>query len=314
MPALVLLALMIDAIVGDPRALWSRVPHPVAWFGRVIDTFDQRWNDADGKGGIGSGFVAIAATVVAFAVFAAIAQTLILTLLPTWLAVTLLAAMASIMLAHHSLHEHIRAVLDAPDLPAARQAVSMIVGRDTAELDEAGVSRAAIETLAESLSDGVVAPAFWLLLGGLPGIVAYKVVNTADSMIGHRTPRHEAFGKAAARLDDLMNFIPARLTALILGLVAGVRRGDAGYVINEAKQHVSPNAGYPEAVIAEALGVSLGGPRSYSGRQVHGVWFNDHGDAPDFDTVREALRLSRRFGFAHAGLYGALALLAIAIS
>jgi adenosylcobinamide-phosphate synthase len=210
------------------------------------------------------------------------------------------AILASTLLAQRSLAGHVKAVADALDqggLSAGRKAVSQIVGRDPERLDEAGVSRAAIESLAENFSDGVVAPAFWMALGGLTGGAAYKAANTADSMIGHRTPRHEAFGWAAARFDDFVNLPASRLTALLVVLAALVTPGvDAAAacraVWRDAGKHRSPNAGWPEAAMAGALGLALAGPRIYGGVEVEDAVMGEGGrcDANAAD-IRRALRL-----------------------
>jgi adenosylcobinamide-phosphate synthase len=190
-------------------------------------------------------------------------------------------------LAQRSLYEHVAFVRSAENLPAARLAVARIVGRDTAELDGAGVAAAAIESLAESFNDGVVAPAFWLLIGGLPGLWAYKAVNTADSMIGHMEPRWRAFGWAAAKTDDLMNLIPARLAG---GLIALASWRGAGTMLRDAHRHASPNAGWPEAAMAGALGVTLGGSASYDGVLVHRATFGD-GRAPQAEDLQRGLQV-----------------------
>ncbi|MEM8664827.1 MAG: adenosylcobinamide-phosphate synthase CbiB, partial [Pseudomonadota bacterium] len=221
--------------------------------------------------------------------------------------VILEALIASVFIAHRSLHQHVVAVATAPSLERAREAVAMIVGRDVRALDDAGVARASIETLSESLCDGVVAPAFWFAIGGLPGLVVYKLVNTADSMIGHRTPRHEAFGWAAARLDDVMNIVPAQLTALLTALAAPRLVKRAGQVVHDARRHVSPNAGWPEAAFAHALGVALGGPRRYGDRVVEGVWLNGDGAVATRADIGRAVKLSARVGLIQIAAYVALA-------
>src|SRR6056297_786791 len=184
----------------------------------------------------------------------------------------------AVLLAQRSLVDHVRAVADALRLSVAeaRRAVGMIVGRDTAKMDQPDIARAAIESAAENLSDGVIAPAFWFLVAGLPGLLIYKIVNTADSMIGYRTPRYEAFGWAAARLDDVLNVIPARLTALLIAASHWVLR-DWRAVMAEARLHRSPNAGWPEAAMARALNVALSGPRSYDGTVQHFPWVHGFG-------------------------------------
>ncbi|MBJ3774353.1 adenosylcobinamide-phosphate synthase CbiB [Acuticoccus mangrovi] len=305
--ALVVLAILIDAIVGDPPTLWQRVGHPVTWFGKAIDALDLRLNR--GAARRQKGVLAIAALALGFGFLAAVVAGA-LALLPGPVGLLVEAALASSLIAHRSLHQHVAAVADAPTLAEARRRVAMIVGRDTASLEEAGIARASIETLSESLSDGVVAPLFWLAVAGLPGLVVYKVVNTADSMIGHRTPRHEAFGAAAARLDDLMNLVPARLTAALVILARPALRHRFAAIKADADRHVSPNAGWPEAAFAHALGVSLGGPRTYAGRLVDGVRLNAGGRAPDRSDVRAGLALSRQVGLIEAGLYALLALAA----
>jgi adenosylcobinamide-phosphate synthase len=231
------------------------------------------------------------------------------------------AILATSLLSQKSLAEHVEAVADALDtggLAIGRIAVSRIVGRDPEKLDRAGVGRAAIESLAENFSDGIVAPAFWIGVGGLAGGVAYKAANTADSMIGHRTPRHEAFGRAAARFDDLINLPASRLTALLIVLAAFLVKGaDAGNawraVWRDARKHRSPNAGWPEAAMAGALGLALAGPRSYDGVMVDDVFMGE-GGRRDVDSadIRRALKLYRVADFLLMGLFGLIAVIVIA--
>jgi adenosylcobinamide-phosphate synthase len=216
------------------------------------------------------------------------------------------------LVAARSLHQHVAGValpLARRDMPAARVAVSRIVGRDPARLDEAGVARAALESLAENASDGVVAPLFWGVLLGLPGIAAYKALNTLDSMIGHRTSRHKAFGWASARLDDVANLAPARLTALLLALVSE-RRGDALATIRrDARRHRSPNAGWPEAAMAGALDVRLSGPRTYADRVAEEPWVNADAPDPGPEDLQRGLALYRRAMFVLAAALAVLAAL-----
>jgi len=212
-----------------------------------------------------------------------------------------LAVLASSLIASKSLFDHVGAValpLATGDLPSARKALAMIVGRQTSTLDEAAVSRAATESLAENFSDGIVAPVFWLVVGGLPGLVAYKVINTADSMIGHRTEKHLYFGWAAARLDDALNLIPSRLNAVLFTLAAVSpgfsARSSWRSALRDARHHASPNAGWPEAAIAGAAEVRLGGPRDYGSYQVDGHWINAGGKDADSESLNRTLILARR--------------------
>lgn len=232
-----------------------------------------------------------------------------------------LALLASTLLAQRSLHEHVARVaegLEQDGIAGGRKAVSMIVGRDPESLDEAGVARAAIESLSENFSDGIVAPAFWLGLGGLPGGALYKAINTADSMIGHKSSRHLAFGWAAARLDDLVNLPASRLTALLLTVAAATldRQADAGSawrgVRRDAGRHRSPNAGWPEAAMAGALGLRLAGPRVYGAVRVEDGWMGDGRAEATAADIRRALALYRRaclllWGLAAIGSAAALA-------
>jgi len=300
----VALAILIDALFGDPARLWANTGHPVTWIGRVVGVLEATFNGGDGRRT--KGIITLAAAVALFVIPA----TLIGGLIEAFALSTLIeAALASTLLAHKSLQDHVADVANAETLEDARTAVAQIVGRDTARLDEAGVSRAGIETLAESLSDGVVAPALWFAIGGLPGLVAYKVVNTADSMIGHLSPRYAEFGYAAAKVDDVLNFAPARLTSLLLKLVAprALKFGDR--IRRDADRHVSPNAGWPEATLAYGLNVALGGPRSYAGRTVQGAWLNEAGHPPTQGDIERSLVVSARLGALHFGLYGVLSLL-----
>lgn len=280
------LALAIDALVGDPDALWRRLPHPVVLIGRAIAALDRRLNRDDDTAARRRllGVVATAA-IVGGAAAIGLALSASFAVLPFGWAAE--AAVAAVLLAQRSLYDHVRRVaiaFEAGGLVAARRAVARIVGRDPDSLDESGVCRAAIESTAENFSDGVVAPAFWFALAGLPGILAYKALNTADSMIGHRTARHECFGWAAARLDDLANLVPARLAGLAIALAApavvhGARAGRALRIMRrDAPGHRSPNAGWPEAAMAGALDLALAGPRRYGTVTVDDPWMGAGGD------------------------------------
>lgn len=261
------LALLLDAAIGEPEVVWKRLPHPAVLMGRAVGWTDRMLNA--GQSRVVTGALALAGLVLLAWVLGRVLG---------WFGWPVELAVAAILLAQRSLVEHVRAVADALSLSVedGRAAVARIVSRDTADMDRAAVARAAIESAAENLSDGVVAPAFWFLLLGLPGLMAYKMINTADSMIGYRTPEHEAFGKAAAKVDDLVNWIPARLTALILHLVR-YRRGTWERIAGEAGLHRSPNAGWPEAAMAYGLGVALSGPRSYHGEARVEPWVNQDG-------------------------------------
>ncbi len=269
-------ALLIEAAIGYPAILLRFIGHPVMWAGAAIAWLDARLNTGGDRRR--RGIAALAIVLAAAGLPAWALQAALLHWLPRPLALALLALTASSLLAQRSLYTHVRTVAYglSAGLAQGRTAVSQIVGRNPESLDAAGVARAAIESLAENFSDGIVAPALWCALLGLPGIVLYKVVNTADSMIGHRTPRHEAFGWAAARLDDVVNLPASRLAAVLLAVASGRRCSAAlGTVWSDARRHRSPNAGWPEAAMAGALGLRLAGPRVYSGVRVDDAWMGD---------------------------------------
>ena len=315
---LLLAALILEAALGYPQRLYALIGHPVTWLGALIAQLDRRLNRES------AGFaLRKAAGIAALAILLTV--TLAAALALTWLCRGLgpvgllpLALLASTLLAQRSLFEHVARVaegLETGGLAEGRKAVAMIVGRNPESLDEAGVSRAAIESLSENFSDGVVAPAFWLGVAGLPGVALYKAINTADSMIGHKTPRHLAFGWAAARLDDLVNLPASRLTALLLIAAAALARdGDAAgawrAVRRDARQHRSPNAGWPEAAMAGALGLRLAGPRVYGDIAVNDGWMGDGRAEATAADIRRALRLYRRA----CGLLWGLAGLGVAVA
>jgi len=299
-PALTLLALLIEIMLGYPDRLVRAIGHPVTWMGALIGALDRGLNreSASASGRRTAGVVAVLILVATVGTIAFLLEHS-LTRLPFGSMAA--ALIASTLLAQRSLHQHVvrvAAALEQADLGAARNAVSHIVGRDTETLDQAGVARAAIESLAENFSDGVVAPALWMALGGLTGAAVYKAINTADSMIGYRTPRHAAFGLAAARLDDLVNLPASRLSALLIIAAACLTEGAAPAgawraVRRDAGRHRSPNAGYPEAAMAGALGLMLAGPRSYGGSMVDDAMMGDGRRAADASDIRRALRLYR---------------------
>ncbi|MBI1682940.1 adenosylcobinamide-phosphate synthase CbiB [Caulobacter hibisci] len=287
------LALLIEALVGYPAALHSAVPHPVTWIGKAIEAMERRWNlpETSEVRRKELGVVTVAILILSAVLIGGFVESIFDSGL---LATLLVALIATLGLAQRSLHQHVMAVLDpleAGDLPAARVAVGRIVGRDIEDLDLHGVTAAALESLAESFNDGVVAPASWLTLFGLPGLFAYKAVNTADSQIGHMEPRWRAFGWAAAKTDDVMNWVPARLAGLLICLGAGWKGWDV--MRRDARKHASPNAGWPEAAMAGALGVRLGGPARYDGETTDRPSFGD-GRAPDLTDLRRGLRIYRR--------------------
>ena len=309
-----LLALIIEAALGYPPALLRTLGHPVTWIGALIDTLEQSFNPPSASARVRrAAGLAVLATVVALAAALAFAVERMFLLLPFGtIAVGLLA---STLLAQRSLHDHVARVacaLDHEDLEGSRAAVAHIVGRDPDSLDEGGVARAAIESLAENFSDGVVAPVFWTALGGLAAGAAYKAINTADSMLGHRTERLVAFGWAAARLDDLVNLPASRLTALLLVAAAGVTPGASAAasfraVRRDAHRHRSPNAGYPEAAMAGALGLALAGPRIYGGTVIDDAVMGDGRRNATAADIRAALALYRRADALLIALLGVVA-------
>jgi adenosylcobinamide-phosphate synthase len=310
----VLVALLFDALIGDPDWLWKRLPHPVvtigrglAWYERIFNRahWPQRWRRVAGI------VVVVVITVVSFALGACIE--ILLGAVPGGLIA--LGLVASTLIAQRGLCQHVARVSAAfgdSGLVTARKAVGQIVGRDPESLDRSGVCRAAIESCAENFSDGVVAPVFWLALLGLPGLIAYKAINTADSMIGHRSARYADFGWAAARLDDLVNLVPARLAGVLLALAAPIARGSitSAFAImrRDARKHRSPNAGWPESAMAGALNLALAGPRRYPEGVVDDPYLNAAGrlEATPADIIR-ALRIMSVACMLQGALYAALA-------
>ena len=274
--AILAFALLADSFIGDPDFIWRRIPHPVVFFGKAISAM-RKWGNKrqfSGKRRRINGMIGILVLVIVAAVVGAVVMmgaTAALT--PLWGRATaglVELILVTILLAGKSLDKHVKDVarpLKAGDLNGARFAVSMIVGRNPDQLDEHDIARASIETTAENLSDGVIAPAFYYLIFGLPGIVIYKMVNTADSMIGYRNKDYAAFGTGAARLDDLLNLIPARLTGFLIMLAEPFKIKETFKIMwRDARKHRSPNAGWPESAMAAALGLSLAGPRRYGQR------------------------------------------------
>ena len=281
--SLLFFALILDALLGEPKWLWSRVPHPAVLIGQAIAALDKRLNKGPSKRLMGVALVLV--LVSAALIVGAIIQGL------GWVPTIISCA---ILLAQRSLVDHVTEVADAlrVSLGDGKRAVAKIVGRDTAPLDQSGVSRSAIESAAENLSDGIIAPAFWFLIAGVPGILIYKAVNTADSMIGYRSETYRDFGWAAARLDDVLNWVPARLTALLFALTHGMLHRWSE-IRSDALLHRSPNAGWPEAAMARCLGIAVSGPRVYDGALEDYPYVNDFGrkdlNANDIDAAVAAL-------------------------
>ena len=311
---------MIELCAGYPQALLRAIGHPVTWIGRLIAALDRLLNrdTADAYWRRGAGIVAI---LLLLGIVGAIAFIVERELLRLPFGLIAVAVVASTLIAQRSLHRHVAdvaAALEQGGVIAGRAAVAKIVGRDTGALDAAGVARAAIESLAENFSDAVVAPVFWMAIAGLPGAALYKAINTADSMIGHRTPRHEAFGWAAAKLDDLVNLPASRLSALLLVAAAALSKNASAAaawraVLRDASRHRSPNAGYPEAAMAGALGLSLAGPRVYGGVTIDDATMGDgRRDATAAD-IRRALTLYRYADAILIALVAAIAGILIAL-
>ena len=283
---ILLLALILDWYFGEPVALWSRLPHPIVLFGKAVSFVDKRFNHAKDKpesqykkGAIGISFLLFSSLMGAF-----LLEWLIGFLWVFGFFIELFIVF--VLLAQKSLADHVEAVargLKEDGLKGGREAVAMIVGRDPSSLDKPGVSRAAIESLAENFSDGVVAPAFWYAVFGLPGIIVYKMINTADSMIAYRNEKYFWFGRVSAQIDDLANWLPARLSAFLIALGAGMLNGANAFrngmivALRDSGLHRSPNAGWPEAAMAGGADIALGGPRIYPEEMVQQAYLNSSG-------------------------------------
>ena len=310
--------MLVELCVGYPATLHRAIGHPVTWMGRLIAWLDRALNreTATPQARRAAG---VAAVLILLAIVGALAFLVQSALLRLPFGILAAALVASTLVAQRSLHRHVADVAaETGGVAAGRQAVAHIVGRDTEKLDAAGVARAAIESLAENFSDAIVAPVFWMAIGGLPGAALYKAINTADSMIGHRTPRHQAFGWAAARLDDLVNLPASRLSALLLVAAAALSGNGAGAawraVRRDAGKHRSPNAGYPEAAMAGALGLSLAGPRVYGGALVDDAFMGDGRREAEAADIRRALALYRTADAVLIVLLGVLVLPLIALT
>lgn len=303
-------ALGVEALFGYPQRLYKLIGHPVTWIGALISKLDRDLNRDDESRAArkASGVLAL---IILVAIPAGLAWIIQMALASTWLGNIALVLIASTMLASRSLYDHVRDValaLRNEGLDAGRTMVGRIVGRNPETLDEHGVARAAIESLAENASDGITAPVVWFALLGLPGLAAYKAINTADSMIGHRTPRHEAFGWAAARLDDLVNLPASRLTGFLFALAArfipnGSMDNAFRAMRRDAHRHRSPNAGWPESAMAGALGLKLNGPKTYGATHVDDAYMGDGRREATADDIDRALRLAGvAWGLMIAGL------------
>jgi adenosylcobinamide-phosphate synthase len=277
-----IVAMILDALMGEPRWVWQRMPHPAVLMGRAVAWCDHRLNhgaNRKAKGVIALLFLCLGHGVIG--------------IILGWFGPLAECLTVAVLLAQRSLVQHVAAVADGLrlSLTQGRRAVAMIVSRDTRAMTPDETARAAIESAAENMSDGVIAPAFWFLIAGLPGILVYKCVNTADSMIGYRNEQYRDFGWAAARFDDLLNLVPARLTALLFALQG--RTPDLQGIARDAAQHKSPNAGWPEAALSRTLGIALAGPRVYHGTLQQFAWVNQSGrrhlDPVDIDTAVTAL-------------------------
>ncbi|PIB23188.1 cobalamin biosynthesis protein CobD [Amylibacter kogurei] len=298
------LALLLDFIFGDPLQIWSRIPHPAVIMGRFVDWFDDHFNR--GKLRREKGILAIALLAIL-----ALAVGYLLKILPDYGIVEMLVVTA--LLAHNNLVKHVRAVATglAESLKAGQTEVAKIVGRETKNLDEAGVATAAIESAAENFSDAVVAPIFWYLILGLPGIILYKVVNTADSMIGHKSETYAEFGFGSAKLDDLLNLIPARICGALMCFVQTSKNTWDVWdlMLSDAPLHASPNAGWPESAMAGILDIRLSGPRIYDGELTDDAYINPQGNKnPNRDDILESTKVIQRTWYAIAATIGFFAL------
>ena len=309
-PLLLLVAgLVIDALFGDMPAIFRYVPHPVVLAGRAIAFFDRKLNRetrseaSRRERGIVTAFVLVGGA----ALFGLIVERVCR---GTLVGAIVEAVLIAVLVAQRSLYEHVAAVAGAlanGGLDRGREAVRHIVGRDPMSLDAHGVARAALESLAENFSDGVVAPVFWYLLLGLPGLFAYKMANTLDSMIGHRTPRYRAFGWAAARLDDVLNTVPAPLSGMLFAMAAvfakNCRPAHALVImLRDGRKHHSPNAGWPESAMAGALGLALAGPRRYPEGLVADPWLGDGSARAGISDIVRGLQLYRFACLVEGGL------------
>ena len=291
---MVLLALVLDFFMGEPKKIWDRFPHPATLMGRLVNWLDETLNKGSQRRTKGF-FTVIVLVLIAFIpglIFEKLNNIPVLGVGVNVIEIII----AAILIAYRSLIDHVNDVATAlqTDLQQGRNAVSLIVGRDTRQMTESDVSRATIESAAENFSDGVVAPVFWFLILGLPGILIYKMINTADSMIGYQNQKYANFGFAAAKLDDVLNWLPARISAFIICSVHFDRLA-FDVVFEDADLHRSPNAGWPETSVAASIGVKLSGPRIYDSVKTKDPWLNSDGRNPTGYDLFSGLRLFDRF-------------------
>jgi adenosylcobinamide-phosphate synthase len=309
-PLLLLVAgLVIDALFGEMPAIFRQIPHPVVIAGRAIAFFDRKLN-REARSETSRRERGIVAVIVLVGGAALLGLAVERVCRGRLIGAAVEAVLIAVLVAQRSLYEHVAAVaaaLGSGGLAGGREAVRHIVGRDPMSLDVHGVARAAIESLAENFSDGVVAPVFWYLLLGLPGLLAYKMANTLDSMIGHRTPRYHAFGWAAARLDDVLNTVPAPLSGILLAAAAVLaKNGRPAHaftiMLRDGRKHHSPNAGWPESAMAGALGLALAGPRRYPEGLVADPWLGDGSARAGVSDISRGLQLYRLACLTQGGL------------
>ncbi len=295
----------LDLWLGDPRWL----PHPIVGFGWMIASAERRLNHGGERGRFLKGLLLTVTLVTGVLLVCAVGQAAAFQLHP-WAGAAFVALGVFFGLAHRTLITEGRAVFQAlnESIDAGRCRLAWIVGRDTAQFDAQQVRTAVFETMAENLSDGVVAPLFYYALGGAPAMMAYKMVNTLDSMIGHRDARYEQFGKMAARLDDVANLIPARITAMLMVVVAGSARG-LRFVFRYGRAHASPNAGYPEAALAGILDLRFGGPLTYDGERVEKPWIGENPRVIAASEITAVVRINHAVGLMAVAIAGGFACL-----
>lgn len=291
------IAIFIDAVWGDPKQIYNKIPHPIIWIGNLIGYLDKKLNHPQdtAQRQKRNGFITLGVTITLPCIMGYWIQKILFKVFSKPIAYLFSGIIGSIFIARRSLYEHVQNVsnaLEQHDVNIARNEVSQIVGRNTSQLDSSGIARAAIESLAENFSDGVTAPIFWGCIGGLPGIIIYKAINTADSMIGHKTNKYRYFGYAAAKTDDYVNYPASRLSALWIILAASRKpMHDLKAVIKDAKKHNSPNAGWPEAAMATCLSIYLAGPRQYKETIVNTAWIGSGRKKIDQKDIQKSLRI-----------------------